>query len=375
MFVDSLLYLAIVPLLPWYAERFDLSKFEVAVLLASYPVAFLITTTPAGWLAGRLGPRRVVLGGTACFIVSTVIFAFAPSITLIIVARLLQGIGGGVGWAAAMSWLTSNVEPARRSRAIGVISGVLSAGAVAGPAVGALAGATSPEIAFMLAGAIGLVALIATLLAPVGVMPPRDPALHLTISRLCRHPLVIAALCFALADAAGIAAVDLLAPLALGADGVGAGMIGTALASGAALGIAAGVLAGRVGERIGSFRLALIGGVGLGTLPVLLALPLPSWAVLGVLVAIGPFFPILMTGVFPLTIQAADELGLSHGTASALVNSVWSAGFAVIPLIIAPIAQAFGNPTAYVTAGCVVLVLLITAVLMRSRANQLALSH
>ena len=63
MFVDALLYLAIVPLLPWYAERFDLTKFEAAVLLAGYPLAFLITVTPAGWLAGRLGPRRVVIAG------------------------------------------------------------------------------------------------------------------------------------------------------------------------------------------------------------------------------------------------------------------------------------------------------------------------
>ena len=61
MFVDSLLYLAIVPLLPWYANRFDLSTFQAAVLLASYPIAFLITTVPAGWLAGRVGPRRVVI--------------------------------------------------------------------------------------------------------------------------------------------------------------------------------------------------------------------------------------------------------------------------------------------------------------------------
>ena len=50
MFVDSLLYLAIVPLLPWYANRFDLSTFEAALLLASYPIAFLITT--------RRGPTR-----------------------------------------------------------------------------------------------------------------------------------------------------------------------------------------------------------------------------------------------------------------------------------------------------------------------------
>ena len=53
MFVDSLLYLAIIPLLPWYAEQYNLSTFQAAVLLAGYPITFLLVTTPAGWLAGR----------------------------------------------------------------------------------------------------------------------------------------------------------------------------------------------------------------------------------------------------------------------------------------------------------------------------------
>jgi MFS family permease len=375
MFVDALLYLAIVPLLPWYAERFDLTKFEAAVLLAGYPLAFLITVTPAGWLAGRLGPRRVVIAGTFFFLAATALFATAPSGELLIVARLLQGVGGGIGWAAAMAWLTGNTPPEGRSRAVGAISGVLSAGAVAGPALGALADATSPLLAFGLAGAIGAVALVLTLAAPAGADLPRDPPLHSTLRRLLGHPLVICSLAFALADAVGIAAVDLLAPLALGADGVSSATIGIAIGAGAVLGIAAGWGAGRVGERVGSFRIALVGGVGLGVMPLLLAFPLPNWAVLGVLVGVGPFFPILMTGMFPLMTQAADDLGLSHGTGTALANMVWSGGFAVTPLVIAPIAQALGDPVAYALAAATVALLLVVAVVMRQRSRARGLAH
>ena len=36
MFVDSLLYLAIIPLLPWYAEQYNLSTFQAAVLLTRF---------------------------------------------------------------------------------------------------------------------------------------------------------------------------------------------------------------------------------------------------------------------------------------------------------------------------------------------------
>ena len=375
MFVDSLLYLAIIPLLPWYAERFHLSTFQAAVLLAGYPLTFLLVTTPAGWLAGRVGARRVVIGGICFFIAATVLFAWAPSGNAIIVARLLQGVGGGVGWAAAMSWMTGNTPPERRSRAVGMVSGVTSAGAVAGPLLGALAGATSTTLAFGIAGALGVVALGATLLAPAGAQLPRDPALHTTLGRLLGHPLVIASLAFSLADAAGVAAVDLLAPLHLGANGVSSTTIGIAIGAGAVLGIIASQIAGRVGERVGSFPVALVGGVGLGLMPALLILPLPDWGVLAVLVLIGPFFPILMTGVFPLMTAAADDLGLSHGTANALPNMLWSGGFAVIPLLMAPIATAFNDATAYALAAGTVAILLAVAVLMRSRARQLSLSH
>jgi DHA1 family multidrug resistance protein-like MFS transporter len=375
MFVDSLLYLAIIPLLPWYAEQYNLSTFQAAVLLAGYPITFLLVTTPAGWLAGRVGARRVVIGGICFFIAATVLFAWAPSANAIIVARLLQGVGGGVGWAAAMSWMTGNTPPERRSRAVGMVSGVTSAGAVAGPLLGALAGATSTTLAFGIAGAIGVVALGATLLAPAGAQLPRDPALHTTLGRLLRHPLVIASLAFSLADAAGVAAVDLLAPLHLGANGVSSTTIGIAIGAGAVLGIIASQIAGRIGERIGSFPVALTGGIGLGLMPALLILPLPDWGVLAILVLIGPFFPILMTGVFPLMTAAADDLGLSHGTANALPNMVWSAGFAAIPLIIAPIATTFTDTAAYALAAGTVAMLLAVAVIMRSRARQLSLSH
>ena len=317
----------------------------------------------------------MVIGGICFFIAATVLFAWAPSGNAIIVARLLQGVGGGVGWAAAMSWMTGNTPPERRSRAVGMVSGVTSAGAVAGPLLGALAGATSTTLAFGIAGAIGAVALGATLLAPAGAQLPRDPALHTTLGRLLRHPLVIASLAFSLADAAGVAAVDLLAPLHLGANGVSSTTIGIAIGAGAVLGIVASQVAGRVGERVGSFPVAITGGIGLGLMPAVLIIPLPDWGVLAVLVLIGPFFPILMTGVFPLMTAAADDLGLSHGTANALPNMVWSAGFAAIPLIIAPIATTFSDTAAYALAAGTVAILLAVAVVMRSRARQLSLSH
>ena len=82
-----------------------------------------------------------------------------------------------------------------------------------------------------------------------------------------------------------------------------------------------------------------------------------------------------MTGVYPLMSAAADDLGLSHGTANALPNMVWSGGFAVTPLLVAPIAEAAGDAVAYGLAAVLVAALLTTAVFMRARARSRSLSH
>jgi DHA1 family solute carrier family 18 vesicular amine transporter 1/2 len=367
LFVDGLLYLAIIPLLPYYADRFDLSKVDAAILVAGYPIAFMLTAIPSGYLAGRFGPRRVVIAGLVSFILSSALFAWSPSAGVLLIGRFLQGIAGGVGWSAAISWLTGNAPLERRARAVGVMSGILSAGAVAGPGVGALAGWTSTEFAFGVVVLLGAIALVATLMAPTGSTPPRDPGLHVVAGRLLRNPLVLAGLCFALADAAAIATVDLLATLELGRRGVDTATIGLAIALGAVLGIVAGWAAGRLGDRVGPFALALTGCIGLGAFPMLLIFPLPTWAILAVLVAIGPFFPILMTGVFPMIANASDRLGVAHGTGNALLNVAWAGGFAGVPLAVAPVAERWGDAYAYVIAGALVVLLLSAAVVLRGR--------
>ncbi|MFM9123752.1 MAG: hypothetical protein ACKOSO_00910, partial [Actinomycetota bacterium] len=88
-----------------------------------------------------------------------------------------------------------------------------------------------------------------------------------------------------------------------------------------------------------------------------------------------PIFPLLMTGMFPLITLAADDLGLSHGTGSALANMVWSGGFALTPLAIAPIAQAIGDPVAYALAAAAVALFLGAAVVFRQQAKARGLAH
>ena len=375
MLVDGLLYLALFPLLPIFAEQYDLSKVEAALLLSGYQVAFVATAIPAGWLAGRLGARTVVVGGLICFVAASALFAVAPTFGVLIAARMLQGVAGGCGWSAAMSWLTENTAADQRSRAIGLISGISSAGAVAGPALGAFAAATTVLLAFSLIAVIGAVAMVLALLAPAGRRAPPDPPLVATVRQLLHHPAMIMALCFAFCVSVTISTVDLLAVLELGNRGIGATMIGLAFSFGAVLGVGFGALAGRLADRYGSFGLCLAGSVGLVAICLVLAAPLPNWALIGALIAMGPLFPLMMTGIYPLIAATSDELGLSHGTANGFVNICWSTTFGVMPLIAAQIAEWDGDDAASLAAAATTAVLAVIAVLMRSRARNLSLSH
>jgi len=182
-------------------------------------------------------------------------------------------------------------------------------------------------------------------------------------------------MCFAFTVSICFATVDLLAILELGARGVNATSLGLILSAGALLGVGVGVIVGRLGERIGSFGLCLLGATGLVLLTTLLAFPLPIWAIAAGIVSIGPLFPLLMTGIYPLVASASDDLGVPHGTANGVINIFWTGATAIVPLVAAQIADAYGDAAAYSTAAVLTVILIVIAVLMRSRARNLSLSH
>src|SRR5947209_20218514 len=63
VFVDTMFYAAIVPMLPAFAHTLHLSKLSAGVMTASYPAGTLAAAIPGGILAVRVGPRRTVYVG------------------------------------------------------------------------------------------------------------------------------------------------------------------------------------------------------------------------------------------------------------------------------------------------------------------------
>src|SRR5438105_7272210 len=76
VFVDTMFYAAIAPLLPTLTRELGLSKLSAGVMTASYPLGTLAGSLPGGVLAARAGPRFAVCSGLALLACSTLAFAY-----------------------------------------------------------------------------------------------------------------------------------------------------------------------------------------------------------------------------------------------------------------------------------------------------------
>ena len=92
VFVDTVFYAAITPLLPTYVEQLDITKSQAGVLAAAYPAGTFLGALPGGWLAARAGVRPTTLVGLALMGVTSVVFAFGQSVVVLDTARFVQGV-------------------------------------------------------------------------------------------------------------------------------------------------------------------------------------------------------------------------------------------------------------------------------------------
>jgi EmrB/QacA subfamily drug resistance transporter len=107
-------------------------------VLSIYVLALGITTPMAGFLADRFGLKRVYVGGLALFTFGSVLCGFAPSLPLLIAARALQGIGGGMAQPLGPALLYRTFPPNEQGTALGFFGISLVVAPALGPVLGGL---------------------------------------------------------------------------------------------------------------------------------------------------------------------------------------------------------------------------------------------
>jgi len=136
-FVDMLGLIIVYPLLPFFATRLGANAAVVGALIASFSIAQLLSAPAWGWMSDRYGRRPAILVGLIVSAVAYVIFAFADSLWLLFVSRVIQGLGGGT-IGVVQAYVADISEGKDRAKALGWLSAVTSLGAVIGPAIGSV---------------------------------------------------------------------------------------------------------------------------------------------------------------------------------------------------------------------------------------------
>ena len=365
VFVDTMFFAAVVPLLPRLADEFELSKTAAGILSGAYAAGTLAAAIPAGLLASRVGVRPTVISGLGLMSASGLVFAISNDVVLLDLARFVQGVGGACSWAGALGWLIGIAPRERRGELIGSAMAAAIGGVLFGPVLGgaAVALGRGPVFGAVAVLGLGMIALMRRIPAPAA---ESTRSARENVSAALRVPGLRVGMALILIPGLLFGTVDVLVPLRLDELGAGAGAIAAVFLIAAATEAAVNPVAGRLSDRYG--RLAP-SRVGLATSAVAaLALIAPqSAAVLGiVMVLAAPAIGILWSPAMAMLSDGAEGAGIAQGLAFGFVNLGWALGHTIGAAGGPALAELSSDAVTYATLAAICAVAL--AVLVRWRA-------
>jgi MFS family permease len=130
----------VIPVLPAIVEATpgDTATAAVGLAVAAFGLARLLSSLPAGQLAGIIGPRLLIVAGPIAMAVSLFGLAFATTLEWIVGWRLLAGVSSAAFLTGSLIYLGNAVPQAGRGKAYASFYMAFSAGFGAGPAIGGL---------------------------------------------------------------------------------------------------------------------------------------------------------------------------------------------------------------------------------------------
>ncbi len=344
VFADTMLFSAIVPLIPHFTDTYDLSTLEAGVLVAAYGAGAVIGGIPSGLLAARIGPKRTVVTGLLVLAVATLAFALDSTAVGLGSARFAQGIASAITWSGALAWLMLATPHDRRGRAVGLVFGVAVLGFIVGPAVGAFAELSSIRATFIaIAVVTGLVAAFASSFPAGRSDAPPAGALRRTV----RNTDFLSAVWLVTIPSLFFGVVDLLVPLSL--DDAGWGTVAIA-ATFIVAGSTEVVLAPAIGgfsDRRGRLVPVRAGLLLLGAIGIAFAFLQSPYLTALLVTCASVAASLIFSPSAALISDRADAAEIPQALAFGFMNTAWAAGVMIGPALGGAIAEAFGDAVPY----------------------------
>ena len=356
-FVIAVGFGLITPVLPQFAQSFDVGVTAASVIVSAFAFFRLLFAPAGGALVTRLGERPVYILGLVIVALSTGASAFAQSYWQLLIFRSLGGIGSTMFTVSAMALLVRMAPPLIRGRVSSMYGSAFLIGGVIGPVIGGALGELGMRVHFVVYGVALLLAavLVATMLrgTPLRADPLQGALTPMTVREALGDSAYRAALVSAFANGwtnfgVRVAILPLFAVAVVGETWAAA----VALAAGAAATAITLQFSGRIADTLGRRRPILVGlglsAVGMGAMG--LAGGLVGILVLTTVLAAGAG---LLNPAQQATVADVVGNGRSGGKVLAAFQMCQDAGGIGGPVVIGAVADLWGWQWAFALSGLV----------------------
>lgn len=161
-FINSLSFTILIPIIYLYGKQFGLNDFQTSLLFSTYSIAQFFATPVIGKLSDRFGRKPLLIISLAGTVIANTIAGTATTAILLFFARFLDGITGGNA-AVAQAVISDVTMQKNRAQAFGIYGAAMGLGFIIGPVISLLAQQISLGTAFLVSGAVAMIAMLMTI--------------------------------------------------------------------------------------------------------------------------------------------------------------------------------------------------------------------
>src|SRR5262245_9386372 len=180
--VDVLGLTIILPLLPFYAESLGARPSTVGLLVSAYAICQLLAGPPLGQLSDRVGRRPVLLVSQMGTCIGFLILAYARSLWVVFLARIIDGLTAG-NLTVAQAYIADVSDAENRARSFGIIGIAFGLGFFIGPGISGFLAQFSNTYPIFAAAGLSLTSILCTYFLLPSVVPHPHPELEKGLSR------------------------------------------------------------------------------------------------------------------------------------------------------------------------------------------------
>ncbi len=340
IFIDSLGYGIVVPVMPVYARQLGIGQFALGMLFGSYALGIILGSVPFGLLSDRWGRQPFLFLSMLAMAGAFVVYAFSGSYVSLFLSRLVDGLTAAANWSVGLAILADITAADKRGSTMGWAITFMGAGSVIGPLLGGFSsdilGHRAP---FLLVAGLCLLAAMATLTG--GSLRDQDrptnrAGFRRQVREALQRPRVALVLLVAMMGTASLGLLEPLFPVYLSENlGLSATVIGVLFALTVFSYTIASPAVGTWSDRRGKSRPMVLGLVGSAIAGPLLALSGNLLTAAVIFTFYGVVVALVEAPTMPLIADLIEEGDgdQSYGTAYGLFNMSYALGALLGPAV------------------------------------------